>query len=123
MAAKALAASENKLAHEAKKFAVKGLLEKKKQHLASCKIERDAIKAAALQKKTAASVPSTPGSAITEFSEIFLHVPTKSKLTVDHLTPSGTAATLPATLSPQRKSNSPKKRAQLNQVPAFSPPP
>ncbi len=46
----------------------------------------------------------------------------KSKLMVDHSTPSGATATLPTALSPHRKGNSPKKRAQLNQAPAFSPP-
>jgi hypothetical protein len=54
MAAKALAASEKKLASEAKKLAVKGLQEKKKQLLASYKTKGNVIKVAALQKKTAA---------------------------------------------------------------------
>jgi hypothetical protein len=41
---------------------------------------------------------------------------------VDHLTPSGATASLFVVLSPQRKGDSLKKRAQLNQAPAFSPP-
>jgi hypothetical protein len=58
MAAKALVASEKKLACDTKKLASKGLKEKKKQLLASCKDKREAIKAAALQKKASASVLS-----------------------------------------------------------------
>jgi hypothetical protein len=41
---------------------------------------------------------------------------------VDHPTPSGATASLLTALSPQRKGDSPKKRAQLNQAPAFFPP-
>jgi hypothetical protein len=41
---------------------------------------------------------------------------------VDHSTPSGASASLLPVLSPRRKGNSPKKRAQLNQAPAFSHP-
>ncbi len=118
-----MTASEKKLASEAKKLAVKGLQEKTKQLLASCKTKRDAIKVAALQKKAAASVPFTPGPALSKFSGICLHFPTKSKLTVDHSTPFGATATLLVALSPQRKGSSPKKRAQLNQAIAFSPSP
>jgi hypothetical protein len=118
-AAKALAASEKKLASEAKKLAVKGLQEKKKQLPASCKTERNAIKVAALQKIAAASVPSTPGSALSKFSGICLHFPKKSRLTLDHLAPSDATASLILALSPQHKGNSPKKRAQLNQALAF----
>jgi hypothetical protein len=125
MAAKGLAASEKKLASEAMKHTVKGLQEKKKQLLAPFKTKCNAIKVAALQKKAAASVPSTPGSALSEFSGICLHFPKKSKLmvTVDHSTPSGATASLLVALSPQHKGDSLKKRAQLNQAPAFSPPP
>jgi hypothetical protein len=123
MATKAFAASEKILSSEAKKLVVKGLQKKKKQLLASCKAKRNAIKLAAPQQKTAASVPSTPGSALSKFSGICSHFPKKSKLTADHSTPSAATATLPAALSPQHKGDSPKKRAQLNQAPAFSPSP
>jgi hypothetical protein len=68
IAAKALIASEKKLARDAKKLASRGLKEKKKQLLASCKAKRKAIKAAVLKKKASASVLSTPGSALPELS-------------------------------------------------------
>jgi hypothetical protein len=122
MSAKALVASENKLAGDAKKLASEGLKEKKKQLLTSRKAERNAIKAAAPQMKASASVLSTPRSALPELSGIRPHFPKKSKLTADQSTPSGYTASAHSTLSPQRKGDSPKKRAQLNQAPTFTPP-
>ncbi len=122
MAAKAIVASEKKLAYDSKKLASDGLKEKKKQLLVSRKDERDAIKVAALQKKASASVLSTPGSTFPELSGICLHFPKKSKLMVNQSTPSGSMALAHSILSPQRKGDSPKKRPQLNQAPTSTPP-
>jgi hypothetical protein len=121
MAAKALVVSEKKLARDAKILASKGLKEKKKQLLVSCKAECKAIKVAALQKKASASVLSTPGSALPELSGIWLHFPKKSKLAADQSTPSGGTTLAHLMLSPQRKGDSPKKRAQLTQAPTSTP--
>ncbi len=77
---------------------------------------------AGLQKKASASVLSTPGSALPELSGICLHFPKKSKLAANQLTPFGSTALAHLTLSPQRKGDSPKKRAQLNQAPTSTPP-
>jgi hypothetical protein len=75
-----------------------------------------------LQKKASASVLSTPGSALPELSRICLHFPKKSKLAANQSTPSGGMALAHSTLSPQRKGDSPKKRAQLSQAPTSTPP-
>jgi hypothetical protein len=111
-----------KLAHDSKKLASKGLKEKKQQLLTSHKAKRDAINAAALQKKAFASILSTPGSDLPELSGIHLHFPKKSILAANPLTPSSGTALAHSTLSPQRKGDSPKKRAQLNQAPTSTPP-
>ncbi len=110
------------MARDAKKCASEGLKEKKKQLLASCKAKRKAIKVAALHKKASPLTLSTPGSALSESSGICSFFPKKSKLTADHSTPSGGSTLLPSTQSPQRKSDSPKKRALLNQAPTSTPP-
>jgi hypothetical protein len=98
------------------------LKEKKKQLLASRKADRKAKKLAALQKKAPPPALSTPGLSLSESSGIHSFFPKKSKLTADCSTSSG--ATTPALLmlSPQRKGYSPKKRAQINQVPTLTPP-
>jgi hypothetical protein len=118
-AAKALATAEKVQALDAKKLASNKLKEKKRQLLASQKAERDAAKAG---MKASPSAASAPGSALSESPGICSFFPKKSKLAIVQSTPTGKVAPVYAMLSPQRKRDSPKKRAQLNQAPATTPP-